>query len=75
MMKHIIYIYIQISSLLIFGIVHPDVFGWRLHNSQVPGDYPDPGANKIGDHFYLVATGGGPKGENLGGLFALICYT
>ena len=30
--------------------------------SEIPGDYPDPGANKIGDHFYLVATGGGPKG-------------
>eukprot|EP00434_Breviolum_minutum_P007525 symbB.v1.2.006643.t1/scaffold394.1/size213099/8 len=31
-------------------------------NPIIPGDYPDPGANKIGDHFYLVATGGGPKG-------------
>ena len=34
----------------------------QAFQAEIPGDYPDPGANKIGDHFYLVATGGGPKG-------------
>eukprot|EP00435_Cladocopium_sp_Y103_P065240 s71_g27.t1 len=37
--------------------------GDEVAEDKVPGDYPDPGANKIGDHFYLVATGGGPKGR------------
>ncbi|CAE6959352.1 unnamed protein product, partial [Symbiodinium sp. CCMP2456] len=38
--------------------VHEDFFA----NPIVDGDYPDPGATRIGDHYYLVATGGGPQG-------------
>ena len=29
---------------------------------QVPGDFPDPGAQQIGEHFYMAVTGGGPEG-------------
>ncbi|CAJ1375812.1 unnamed protein product [Effrenium voratum] len=31
-------------------------------NPIVAGNYPDPGVNKIGEYYYLVATGGGPGG-------------
>ena len=74
MMKHIIYIYTNIITTYIWDCTSRCFW---VTPPQFPGAWRLPRSRRQQNRRSLLLGGHGwwPKGENLGGLFALICYT